>query len=315
MKKIKIDKNQVHLFDLFTELKGANSKYKYQNYLRKMYFSLSPKRPDIEAVRKARPKNLLLSYALWKNQNGIYKFGSFVESLWADGYRPTIILDSGAFSFSSKEVDISLSDYRYRIEDTFERELTAEELALDYLQAIYYGGIDMEEDEEDGCELLNYIKFIYENSKYIDYVVSLDHFSQSDVSLENYKFLRGIGINSIPTFHMGEDYSVLEEYTRLGADYIGLGGTVPVKLGGGNGVNALITSWINKTLMKYPGIKFHLFGCQDPKILDKCLPSLYSSDGAAWIISAANKYNREVGINDKIRLAVINIEAKECVGI
>lgn len=307
----KIDKNQINLFDFFVEFKNFNSKYKYQNYLNKMFFSLSPKRPDIAAVKMTKPKNLLLSYSMWKDQKGMYKFDTFIESLWKVGYKPTIILDSGAFTFSSKNIDISLGDYREGIEDTYERELSIEELAFDYLQSLYNGAIDIEDTEQD--EMSNYINFIYENSEYIDFVVSLDHFTDSNISLDNYKFLKGIGIKSIPTFHIGEDVTVLEEYIRLGAEYIGLGGIVPIKLKGGKGVNSKISNWINNTLRNYPGIKFHLFGCQDPKILDNCLPSLYSSDGAAWIITAGNQYDRAVGIDDKIRLAVLNIEAKECV--
>ena len=308
----KINKNQINLFDFFVDFKGFNSKYKYQNYLNKMFFSLSPKRTDIAAIKTTKPNNLLLSYSMWKEQKGMYKFDTFVESLWKDGYKPTIILDSGAFTFSSKDIDISLDDYREGIEDTYERELSIEELAFDYIQGLFTGGVDMNVMDQD--EMLNYIVFIYQNYKYIDFVVSLDHFTDSNISMDNYKFLKGIGIKSIPTFHIGEDIKVLEEYINLGADYIGLGGIVPFKLNGGKGVNSKISTWINNILRNYPGLKFHLFGCQDPKILDNCLPSLYSSDGAGWIISAGNKYDREFGIDDKIRLAVMNIKYKECLG-
>lgn len=305
-------KNQISFFNFFVELTKINSKYKYQNYLNKMFFSLSPQRPDIAAIKTTKPKNLLLSYSTWKDQHGMYKFDTFVESLWKDGYKPTIILDSGAFTFSSKDIDISLNDYREGIEDTYERELSIEELAFDYLQGLFTGGVDINVMDQD--EMLNYIVFIYQNYKYIDFVVSLDHFTDSNISMDNYKFLKGIGIKSIPTFHIGEDVAVLEEYIRLGADYIGLGGIVPFKLKGGKGVNSKITTWINNTIRNHIDTKFHLFGCQDPKILDNCLPNLYSSDGAAWIISAGNKYNREIGIDDKIRLAVMNINFKECAG-
>lgn len=309
--KRKVDKNQLNLFDLMVDFKDFTFTHKYQRHLRKMFFSLSPKRPDIEAVKMAKPKNLLLSYATWKNQKGKYKLSTFIESLWAEGYRPTIILDSGAYSFSNQDIDISLAHYREGIEDTFERELSVEELALDYLFSQYHAVMDLEDEDQD-VEILNYINFIYQNSEYIDYVVSLDHFVDSKVSLENFKFFKAIGIKSMPTFHIGEDYSVLDEYIKLGADNIGLGGTVPIKLSGGKGVNSIIISWVNNTLIKYPNIKFHLFGCQDPKILNHCLESLYSSDGAAWIISAGNKYDRKIGIEDKVRLAVRNIELKEC---
>lgn len=41
-----------------------------------------------------------MSYSTWRdNKSGNYEFGNFIESLWTEGYKPLIMLDSGAYTF------------------------------------------------------------------------------------------------------------------------------------------------------------------------------------------------------------------------
>lgn len=103
--------NQISFLNTLTY--DIRLKYKYQFYLSKMYFSLSPNKADCEAIKKAKPKHILMSYGTWKdNKSGTYEFGNFIESLWAEGYKPLIMLDSGAYSFSTQDIKISLEEYR-----------------------------------------------------------------------------------------------------------------------------------------------------------------------------------------------------------
>lgn len=299
--------NQISFLNTLTY--DIRLKYKYQFYLSKMYFSLSPNKADCEAIKKAKPKHILMSYGTWKdNKSGTYEFGNFIKSLWAEGYKPLIMLDSGAYSFSTQDIKISLEEYREGIEDTYEKEMTLEELIEDFNYYSYYGGFDLEEGT--GYEAIDYILFIYKNSKYIDYVISLDDIKNEDTSLENYLFYKGIGIKAIPTYHIRDSEKILERYIQEGATYIGLGGLVPFIKSGGPGIKQKAINWINDIISKYPNIKFHLFGTQDNQILDKLLPNLFSADGTAWIQSAGFRYDRTKE-GDKIERAVENIHRKE----
>lgn len=65
---------------------------------------------ELEAIRKAQPQYLLLSYFYVKNK----PLQQFVEQL---GYRPHILLDSGAFSAHTQGKGIALTDYMQYIKD------------------------------------------------------------------------------------------------------------------------------------------------------------------------------------------------------
>ncbi|MFH5182916.1 hypothetical protein ACHHV8_09955 [Paenibacillus sp. TAB 01] len=68
-------------------------------------YSVVCNRPaEIEAVRAARPSHILISYFYFKNK----PVSSLIEDL---GYRPAIMLDSGAYSAFTQGKNISLVDY------------------------------------------------------------------------------------------------------------------------------------------------------------------------------------------------------------
>lgn len=310
IEKKSIDRATYHQISLFNTIpQQAKQKYRYQYILDKMFFSLSPNKADCEAIRRAKPKHILMSYGTWKdNKSGAYEFGNFIESLWVEDYKPLIMLDSGAYSFSTQDLKTSLEEYREGIEDTYEEDMSLEDLIYDFNRSSYYGGFDIEEGT--GYEVIDYILFIYKNSKYIDYVVSLDDIYNEKTSLENFLFYKGIGVSTIPTYHIGDSEELLKRYIEEGATYIGLGGLVPFIKNGGPGIKQKAIYWVNEILYKYPDIKFHLFGTQDNQILDKLLPNLCSADGTAWIFTAGCRYDRNIE-GDKIRKAVENILRKE----
>ena len=46
--------------------------------LNKMYFALAPNKLDISVILETKPKNILLSYALWSKQKGKNKLSNVV---------------------------------------------------------------------------------------------------------------------------------------------------------------------------------------------------------------------------------------------
>lgn len=70
----------------------------------KVYFVTSGLREEIQVIKRLRPKRLLCSYWYFKNK----PLAGFCEEL---GYRPEILLDSGAYSAFTKGKHVNLLDY------------------------------------------------------------------------------------------------------------------------------------------------------------------------------------------------------------
>lgn len=76
----------------------------------KVYFVTVGLREEIEVIRKVRPPRLLCSYWYFKNK----PMAEFCEDL---GYRPEILLDSGAYSAFTKGKNVNVLDYIQYIKD------------------------------------------------------------------------------------------------------------------------------------------------------------------------------------------------------
>lgn len=70
----------------------------------KVYFVTVGLREEVEVIRKVRPDRLLCSYWYFKNK----PLARFCEEL---GYRPEILLDSGAWSAFTKGKHVNVLDY------------------------------------------------------------------------------------------------------------------------------------------------------------------------------------------------------------
>ena len=75
-----------------------------------IYFVTNTNKEELEVVRELKPKNVLVSYWYFKNKP-IRKFCDEI------GYKPNILLDSGAYSAFTKCKTISLLDYMRYITD------------------------------------------------------------------------------------------------------------------------------------------------------------------------------------------------------
>lgn len=76
----------------------------------KFYFVYCKKLMEREIIQKLQPPNLLLSYYYFKNK----PLEEVVESL---GYKPNIMLDSGAYSAWNSGKQINIHDYMQYIKD------------------------------------------------------------------------------------------------------------------------------------------------------------------------------------------------------
>ena len=100
----------------------------------KVYFVTSGLREEMEVIRKVRPPRLLCSYWYFKNR-------SLCEFCNAIGYRPEIMLDSGAYSAFTKGRSVSLFDYMKYIEgnvDYISRYIALDVIGDDFATKAYY---------------------------------------------------------------------------------------------------------------------------------------------------------------------------------
>jgi hypothetical protein len=77
---------------------------------------------EIEAIKQVRPKRLLLSYFYFKNK----PLQGYIDQI---GYKPEILLDSGAYSAHTQGKGIALTDYMKYITDN--QELISDYINLD----------------------------------------------------------------------------------------------------------------------------------------------------------------------------------------
>ncbi|HBV97431.1 MAG: hypothetical protein JL50_08330 [Peptococcaceae bacterium BICA1-7] len=76
--------------------------------------------------------------------------------------------------------------------------------------------------------ILDYMAYIRDNEKFIEYCISLDVFDDLDLTFDYYKIMRKKGLKPIPVYHYGTDLDYLEKYIIDGNNLIALGGTVPI---------------------------------------------------------------------------------------
>lgn len=292
--------------------------------LEKMYFALAPKNCDVSAVMEMRPKNLLLSYALWAKEKYKYKLSNIVEGFWKENYHPNIMLDSGAYSFRDDSQEYSFLSlimpivYEVYCDNNFELNSgfdSIEDCLVYYIELIqnnelklYYSDLECEKKLlKDYPNFLAYLNFIQENYKYIDTIVALDDVNNEKNSKDNWYITKLFFENAIPTFHYKEDISTLEYYINNGASYVGLGSIAIEKKKPGVVFKDLI-EWINNCSFRYPCTKFHIFGCQDNKLLNKSIA--YSADGTAWIKNAGQKAKKLKELSEFNNLEFDSVRAK-----
>jgi hypothetical protein len=191
-----------------------------------VYFVTVGLADEIEVIQKVKPPRILCSYWFFKNK----PLASFCERI---GYKPEIMLDSGAYSAYTRGKNVNLLDY---------------------------------------------MTYIRNNEEYITHYISLDVIGDDDLTLAFYRIMRDKGLNPVPVFHHGSDYSLMNSYRNMGANYVALGGTVPLSN------KTAVAQWCNHLSALYPGLSFHLLGSCSQKFL--VCPSIVSCDATTWYMRA-----------------------------
>jgi hypothetical protein len=282
--------------------------------INKMYFSLSPNKQDIDIILTMKPKNILMSYAQWKNKKGDKSLKNTVKLFWKNDYYTNIMLDSGAYNFINDTQDISfLNIIKHTVDKAYYEDYDNDFLSYkdclmyhinlikDNELSLYYENKNEEKLLSSYPNLIEYLYFVKENKEYVNYIVALDDILNDNNSKDNWILMKYFFDDIIPTFHYGEDFDMLRFYNSQDIKHIGLGGIVYAKK---NKVSLKDrVKWINECISICKNKKLHLFGCQDKNVLNKC--NLYSADGTAWIRSAGFKH--KIYNKTKFELACENI--------
>lgn len=199
-----------------------------------IYFVTSGNKEELEVIRELKPKNILLSYWYFKSKS-LSEFCSII------GYKPDILLDSGAYSAFTKRKTVNFLDY---------------------------------------------MKYIDNNSDWINHYISLDVIGDYNLTYLLYNVMKRKGYTPIPVYHYGEHPSVLHRYINLGETRIALGGTVPIKN------KTTIVEWCKKLRERCPSVDFHLLGSTNKVVLEsQCVASC---DSSSWYMMAVNGYPKEI---------------------
>lgn len=126
-------------------------------------------------------------------------------------------------------------------------------------------------------EFIKYVKKyqkICEEKGIVLEVVGLDVISNGNMSVENWDYMRHKGVDCIPTFHAGEDLSILDYYASE-ANRISLGG-----MAGDIVEYKRISKAMASIFSRHPNKKYHILGVNDYRIIQKF--PFYSCDALTW---------------------------------
>lgn len=132
-------------------------------------------------------------------------------------------------------------------------------------------------------DIMDYIKFIKENKKYISVYSVLDSIGDAKSTLRNQRIMERNGLKPLPCFHYGEDVSYLKMYLKK-YNYISLGGMVPVS-------SKDLVVWLDRIFSKHicgpdgmPKVKVHGFGMSSLRLMKRY--PWYSVDSTSWVLAS-----------------------------
>lgn len=125
--------------------------------------------------------------------------------------------------------------------------------------------------------IYDYIEYIKKNN--IDIYFNLDVIGNTEDTMKNQKTMEEHGLNPIPVFHYGEDFTHLKSLVESGYEYIGLGGTV------GKSIPKRM-EFFDKCFELYPNVGFHGLGVTSKLLLDRY--NWKSVDSTTWLVPFKN---------------------------
>ena len=130
--------------------------------------------------------------------------------------------------------------------------------------------------------LQEYCDYVKAHAKYIYEYFVLDEIGDASGSLRNYNYMLDQGLNPIPVFHYGEDFSYLKHYMSL-TDYVSLGG-----LAGSGEHKKRWLAWMDLVWSQYlvredgmPRVKVHGLGLASVDYIFRY--PWYSIDSTSWL--------------------------------
>lgn len=118
----------------------------------------------------------------------------------------------------------------------------------------------------------------------------LDVIGDEKQTKSNCDIMKKAGLDPIPTFHFGEDYSFLEDYCK-NYDYIALGGVAQLR------TYPRVSAWLDNcfsVIKNYWPKKVHGFAITGERYMKRY--PFYSADSTSWLAGA--KFNQVAGVKD-----------------
>lgn len=136
--------------------------------------------------------------------------------------------------------------------------------------------------QNDPIDIETYIGFLNENKDKFKLYANLDAIGSAENTLLNQNIIEAAGLNPLPCFHYGEDFSFLKHYADK-YDYFAIGGLVPYAKDWDKLSSFLdeIFAFLEPYFKKDKPLKLHAFGMGGPKVL--CRYPFYSADSTSWI--------------------------------
>lgn len=135
-----------------------------------------------------------------------------------------------------------------------------------------------------------YIDYLLKTRGKWDYVAGLDVIGNAEETKKYCDKMKEAGLDPIPTFHYGEDYSFLEDYCK-NYDYIALGGVAQLR------TYPRVSTWLDNcfsVIKNYWPKKVHGFAITGERYMKRY--PFYSVDSTSWL--AGQKFNQVAGIKD-----------------
>ena len=118
-------------------------------------------------------------------------------------------------------------------------------------------------------------EFLQRHQAGITMCAALDVIGDAEASKQNWLYMRGKGVESLPTYHQSEPIEYLHYYARQ-LDYIAVGGLVGTR---GDKLDRFLGG-VFYELREYWPIRVHAFGVTNMRLLAKY--PFYSADSTSW---------------------------------
>jgi hypothetical protein len=122
-----------------------------------------------------------------------------------------------------------------------------------------------------------YAQYLLVNKNRCELYANLDVIGNANKTMQNQLFLERAGLEPLPTFHYGSDYTLLEQMVKK-YNYIGLGGLVPLAAHRSPRLRNHLTK--SFSIIKNKS-RVHGWGMTGPDIL--CSYPFYSVDSTSWL--------------------------------